>query len=56
MLDTFPKIHHIHVNPEVKPVVHPPRRVPVALHQKLKAELDRMEKLVIIERVFEPTE
>jgi len=52
----LPKIHHIHANPEIKPVVHPPRRVPVALQQKLKAELDRMEKLNIIERVFEPTE
>ena len=55
-IGTLPKIHHIHVNPEIKPVVHPPRRVPIALHQKLKAELDRMENLNIIERVFEPTE
>ena len=55
-IGTLPKIHHIHVDPEVKPVVHAPRRVPVALHEKLKAELDRMEKLNIIERVFEPTE
>ena len=55
-IGTLPKIDHIHVNPEVKPVVHPPRRVPVALHQKLKAELDRMEKFDIIERVIEPTE
>ena len=55
-IGTLPKIHHIHVNPETKPVAHPPRRVPVALHQKLKAELDRMEKRNIIERVCEPTE
>ena len=55
-IGTLPKIHHIHVDPEVMPVVHPPRRVPVTLHEKLKAELDRTERLKIIERVFELTE
>ena len=28
-IGTLSKIHHIHVGPEVMPVVHPPRRVPV---------------------------
>ena len=55
-IGTLPKIHHIHVDPEVMPVVHPPRRVPVTLHDKLKVELDRMERLKVTERVFEPTE
>ena len=39
-MGTLPKVHHIHVDPDFKPVVHPPRRVPIALHAKLKAELD----------------
>ena len=55
-IGTLPKMHHIHVDPKLKPVVHPPRPIPVALHKTLKAELDRMEILNIIERVFEPTE
>ena len=37
------------------PVVHPPRRVPVALRDKVKAELERMEKANIIQKVDEPT-
>uniref|UniRef100_A0A0L8G3P8 Uncharacterized protein n=1 Tax=Octopus bimaculoides TaxID=37653 RepID=A0A0L8G3P8_OCTBM len=32
------------IDPNVKPVVHPPRRVPSELREKLKAELDKMEK------------
>ena len=37
------------------PVVHPPRRVPVALKGKLKKELDRLQSLGIIEQDTEPT-
>ena len=37
------------------PVVHPPRRVPVALKGKLKEELDRLQSLGIIEQVTDPT-
>ncbi|VDI05282.1 Hypothetical predicted protein [Mytilus galloprovincialis] len=32
----------IHIDSEVPPVVHPPRRIPVALRGRLKSELDRM--------------
>ena len=55
-MGTLPKVHHIHVGPDIKPVVHPPRRVPIARHAKLKAELDRMESLGVIDRVTEPTD
>ena len=36
-------------------MVHPPRRVPVALKGKLKRELERLQSLWIIEKVIEPT-
>ena len=38
------------------PVIHAPRRVPVALRAKLKEELERMKKLDIIEPVNEPSD
>jgi transposase InsO family protein len=47
--------YHITLDPEVKPVIHPPRRVPIEVREKLKAELDEMETSNIIGRVYEPT-
>ena len=52
----FPGECTIRTDPDVPPVVHPPRRVPLALQDKLKAELERMEKLDVICKVTEPTE
>ena len=40
--------HHISSRQESKPVVHPPRRVPVTLRPKVKQELERMERLNVI--------
>jgi hypothetical protein len=48
--------YHIKVDPSIPPVVHPPRRVPFALKDKLRAELERMERLEIIEKVNRPTD
>ena len=45
----------IQIDPTVPPVVHPPRRVPVSLKDRLQEELDRMESLGIITKVTEPT-
>ena len=47
--------HTIQLKPEVEPVVHAARKIPVALRKKVKNELDRMEKLKIIAKVDEPT-
>ena len=41
----------IKVDPKVKPVVHAPRRVPIALQPKLEAPLDEMKKKGIISKV-----
>ncbi|XP_048252587.1 uncharacterized protein K02A2.6-like [Haliotis rufescens] len=48
--------YSIQLDPEVKPVVHAPRKVPIALHEKVQVELQRMEDLGVIMKVEEPTE
>ena len=55
-LGCLPEIHHINLKPDVTPVVHPTRRIPYALRDKLRDQLQRMEKLDIIEKVSEPTD
>ncbi|KAL1262289.1 hypothetical protein QQF64_007554 [Cirrhinus molitorella] len=45
---------HIKLKHDAQPVIHPPRRVPVALRNKVMEELERMEKMDVIERVVEP--
>ena len=52
----FPGECKIHLDPCVTPVVNPPRRIPVALRDKVKHELDRMLQNEIIAKVTEPTE
>ena len=47
--------HKIQIDPSATPVVHPPRRVPVAVREPLKEELQRMEKLGVIVKAKEPT-
>lgn len=48
--------HTIKGDKSVPPVIHPCCKVPFALHKPLKAELDRMENLEVIEKIYEPTE
>lgn len=54
-LGCIPGEYSIKINKEVEPVVHPPRKVPVALRQKVKEELARMESLGVIQKQTEPT-
>ena len=42
--------YKLKIEENAKPVVHPPRRVPVALKGKLKRELERLQSLWIIEK------
>ena len=44
----------IKIDPNATPVIHPPRRVPVALREPLKEELQRMETLGVIMKATEP--
>lgn len=53
---TLPFEYHIQLKEDSKPVVHPPRRVPVPLKAAVKIELDRMVKMGIIEKTNEPTD
>lgn len=41
-------IRHMRVDEAVRPVVHPPRKVPVAMRDELKEELDMLVKEGII--------
>jgi hypothetical protein len=49
-LGKFPGTYSIETDPSVPPVVNPPRRVPLALKDRLMLELDRMEKLNVVKR------
>ena len=47
---------HLEIDGTVTPVINPLRRVPFALKDTLKSELDRLEGLQMIRKVKEPTE
>ena len=48
--------HYINLDPSVPPVIDSPRRMPFGLKEKVRNELDRMERLQIISKVHTPTE
>jgi len=59
--DVFEGLGHIGdssfvLNPDIKPVQHTPRRIPIALQDKVKDKLDDLETKGIIAKVSEPTE
>ena len=49
-------LYNIKIDKNAKPIVHPPRKVPVTLRPKIQKELKRMEELDVIEKVEEPTD
>ena len=48
--------HHVKLNVDTTPVVHPPKKIPMGLRDQLKKELDSMENTGIIKKVDELTE
>ena len=54
-LGQFPGQQHLTTDPSVKPVIMPNRRVPVAVKDRLKQELDRLTEIGVITPVTEPT-
>ena len=55
-LGAMPGEYSIAVDPSVRPVIQPPRKIPLHLKAKLRAELDRMESLGVICKRSEPTD
>ena len=54
-LGQFPGEHHIHVDPDVPPVIHGCRKIPLAVMDRLKDTLDELLEAGVIARVTEPT-
>ena len=52
----FTRTHSIVTDPEVQPTINPPRRVPIALHNRLHDELQCMIKMKVITPVEEPSD
>ena len=55
-LGKLPGQHRITLNETVTPVVHPPRKTPFALREKIKKELESMERQNVIVKQDEPTD
>ena len=48
--------YHIVIDESITPVVHPPRRLPVAMTERVKQTLEEMVAANIIEQVDHPTD
>ena len=55
-LGQLPVTYSMKLDPSATPIVCPPRRVPVAMTEKVKAELNRMVSIGVITPVTEPTQ
>ena len=55
-LGCLPGEHTIKVDSNISPVVHPSRKVPLSVKEKIKEELDRMEKAEVVVKQKEPTD
>ena len=54
-IGTLPGEYKIEIEDHASPTVHPPRRIPHMLKDKVKDELKRMEKMDVITKVEQPT-
>ena len=55
-LGEMPGEYHIELDPSVSPVIHAPRKVPLALQPRLKSALDDMEQKGVISKCDGPTD
>ena len=56
VLEKLPGKYNMDLDDTVKPVIDPARRVPVAIKDQLKIELDELESKGIIAKQTEPTD
>ena len=54
-IGTLPGEYEIKIDTSATPVIHPPKRIPYTLKDKVKAELCRMEEMGIITKVEQHT-
>lgn len=52
----LPVTYKIQLREDAVPVIHPARKVPIALQDRLKTELNRLTELGIVKKIEEPTE
>ncbi len=52
----LPMKYKMTLQKDAQPVVKPPRKIPIAMKEPVRKELERMEKMDIIQKVEEPTE
>lgn len=55
-LGKLPLTYSMTVDSGVQPVVRPPHRIPVAMQERVKAELERMQQIGVITPVSQPTD
>lgn len=55
-LGCLPGMHTIQVDKTISPVVYPPRKIPIAIKDKVKAELDGMTDMDVVVKQEEPTD
>ena len=52
----FPGEYKIRLHPDTHPVIHTPRKCPIALHPKVKEHLAKIEALGVITHIDQPTD
>lgn len=55
-LGCMPGTHKIVLNPDHTPVIHPSRRIPLSLQDKLKSTIENLVDQGIVEKVVKPTD
>ncbi|KAJ8336302.1 hypothetical protein SKAU_G00396450 [Synaphobranchus kaupii] len=55
-LGCLPGEHTIKIDPDVRPVIHAPRRIPIALRDRVIEQLHKMEQSDVITKQSEPTQ
>ena len=55
-LGCLPGYYKVQLDTSILPVVEPCRRIPFALHDRVRAELQRMEDIGVIAKVTQPTD